>query len=186
MPVVTVGDTSIGQSAAINFYLASELGLLGSSNLEAAQIISIQEHLKELIQAFRSLLPPNGTPTEEILDTWFTGGSTDITGTADGSGRSTRYLPWFAGRIEQTLGSEGFAVGNKLSLADILLYNLFAETLKDEEAGSVPQWRREPFGSKARMDAVLATCPKISASIAAVASNENFQKWLSIRGTQNF
>ncbi|RYY86126.1 hypothetical protein EON63_06250 [archaeon] len=39
MPVLEVGGESVGQSAAINFYLASELGLMGSSNLEAAHII---------------------------------------------------------------------------------------------------------------------------------------------------
>jgi hypothetical protein len=48
MPAIQVGESSIGQSAAVNFYVASENGLLGSSNLEAAQIIAIAEHIKEM------------------------------------------------------------------------------------------------------------------------------------------
>ena len=40
MPLLTVGDQSVGQSAAINFYIASENGFLGNNNMEAAQIIA--------------------------------------------------------------------------------------------------------------------------------------------------
>merc|ERR1712032_1738829 len=40
MPVLTVDDSvHIGQSMAINYYIATELGMMGSSNEEAAQII---------------------------------------------------------------------------------------------------------------------------------------------------
>eukprot|EP01032_Pedospumella_encystans_P029749 gene29749-33585_t len=41
MPVATIGDHSIGQSSAINAYFASEFGLMGSNNIEAAHIVSI-------------------------------------------------------------------------------------------------------------------------------------------------
>ena len=47
-----------------------------------------------------------------------------------GAGRSARFLQWFLGRIEAVLGNNGFAVGDKLSLADVLIYNSFAEYLK--------------------------------------------------------
>ncbi len=41
-----------------------------------------------------------------------------------------RFGQWWIGRIEASLTGSGFAVGDKLSLADILLYNTFAEELK--------------------------------------------------------
>mmetsp|Transcript_30404 Transcript_30404/g.41639 ORF Transcript_30404/g.41639 Transcript_30404/m.41639 type:complete len:236 (+) Transcript_30404:54-761(+) len=186
MPLLSVGDQSVGQSAAINFYLATELGLMGSSTIEAAQILSISEHLKEMMTAFRTLVPYGQEPTEEALEKWFSSGATDRTGPADGAARSTRYLMWWMGRIEETLGSSGFAVGTKLSLADVLIYETFSEVLKDEEAGSLPQYRRESFCSKAKTDALLAKYPKLQASSAAVAANANLQKWLSIRGPQMF
>lgn len=186
MPVISIGEETIGQSAAINFYIAIENGLMGSSNLEAAQIISISEHLKELMTAFRALVPYGQEPSAESLDKWFDGGATDTSGPAVGADRSNRFLSWFMGRMEATLGSEGFAVGNKLSLADVLIYETFAEFLKDEEAGDLPQFRRESFCSKARTDLALSKHPKLKACCEAVASNANIKKWLDMRGVQSF
>jgi len=130
MPIVTVGDTSIGQSAAINYYIATECGLMGKSSLEAAQIISISEHLKEMSTVYRTIVPWGGEPSKEALDKWFDEGATDVTGNANGAARSTRYLTWWMGRIETVLANSGFAVGDSLSLADVLIYNAFAEYLK--------------------------------------------------------
>lgn len=187
MPVLEIDETtSVGQSAAINYYVASENGLMGANNYEAATIISIYEHLKEVMTTWRTLVPYGTEPSTESLDKWFNEGATDSTGPADGSVRATRFLTWYMGRIEQVLGEKGFAVGDKLSLADVLLYNAFGEYLKDEEAGELPAFKREAFGSKARTDAILAKHPKILASVQAVANNANIQKWLSIRGVQGF
>lgn len=187
MPLAQVGDDCIGQSAAINHYFAAENGLLGTSNLEAAQIIAISEHLKEMMTAFRGLVEWGQVPTEEAANKWFDQGATDVTGPAVGADRSTRFLTWWMGRIEATLGSNGVAVGSKLSLADVLLYYTFADVLRDEEcAADFPKHRREPFCDKARTDAALAKHPKIKACCDAVAANANFQKWLAIRGVQSF
>ena len=58
LPLLKVeGKGSIGQSLAIWFYVASELGFLGSNTFEAAQIISVAETIKETNDAFRKLLP---------------------------------------------------------------------------------------------------------------------------------
>jgi glutathione S-transferase len=186
MPVADAGGTGIGQSVAINFYVASECGLFGSSPLEGALILAVQEHLKECMSSFRAICPYGTTPTEEDLAKWFDSGATDAEGPADGANRPNRFLKWYLGRIEATLG-EQFAVGGALSLADVLIYNAFAETLKPEERGEgFAEWRAEPYCSGAKMAAALAQCPKISASIAAVAANENVQKWLAMRGVQGF
>jgi len=187
MPLLEVGEHSIGQSAAINFFIASENGLMGSNHLEAAQIISIAEHLKEMNTAYRALVPWGVEPTEAQLDTWFNSGATDVSGTADRAGQPTRYLTWWMGRIEKTLASTGFAVGDKLSLADVLLYNCFGEHLKDSEAKEgFSASRRVPFASMERTAAALAAHPRIKASVEAVANNANHQKWLAMRGVQDF
>ena len=109
MPVMNVGDETIGQSLSIYYYIASENGLMGSSVLEAAKILSIFEHLKEMLASFRTLVPYGEEPTDEAANTWFESGSMDVLGTADSLKRDTRYLHWYMGRIEQTLGTEGFA-----------------------------------------------------------------------------
>lgn len=187
MPVMKIGDESIGQSSAINFYLASEANLMGASLLEAAKIISIEESLKDMNNSFRSLVPYGVQPTEEIWDQWFTGGATDYTGPASRDGQSTRYAHWYFHRIENMLGSNGYAVGNQITLADLLIYNSFAEELKENEATSeVAAWRFGPFGNKRRTEELLERFPKIQRSISQVKQNENIQKWFAMRGIQHF
>jgi glutathione S-transferase len=187
MPIVSIGEESFGQSGAINFVVASECGLMGSSTFEAGHILSLAEHLKELVQAYTKLVPWGTEPSAETLDLWFDQGAKDVSGPADRDGASSRYLTWWAGRIEAVLGSGGFAVGDKLSLADVLLFYIFHETLADEHAApDFPQFRKEPFGSKARTDAMLAAHPRIRASCEAVAAHENIQKWRAERGVQGF
>ena len=163
---------------------------MGSNNWEAAQIISIQEHLKEMLTAFRTLAaltPWGAAPSAESIDKWFDEGATDVSGPADRSGYSTRYLTWWMGRIEAALGDKGFAVGDKLSLADVLIYNLFGDYLKPEEApAELPEYKRYPFTDKERTDAALAKHSKIKASVDAVANHLGMQKWLEIRGVQSF
>lgn len=188
MPVLeTATGGSIGQSAAINFYLASELGLMGSTAFEAAQIIGISEHLSEMAAAYRALVPYGTEPSEEQTRSWFEGGAMDVEGPADASQRSTRYLRWWMGRVEAVLGGGGFAVGNTLTLADVLLYNAFSEHLSaSHTAEDTPEWRRHPFGSGERMEQARAAHPKIRAICDSVAANENVQQWLSTRGLQRF
>ena len=47
---------------------------------------------------------------------------------------TSRHFKWFAGRIEYRIGAGGFAVGGTRTLADMLIYNMFAEVLQDFEA----------------------------------------------------
>ena len=124
-------------------------------------------------------------------------------------GRGNRQLHWFMGRLENLIpGESGFAVGNKLSLADVLIYNAFAEHLEDAQASeAVKPFGKGPYTDKVfyffyfffiffffcdlpflqkRTAEELAKNPKLKAIVDNVAGNANFQKWLSIRGVQNF
>lgn len=187
MPILNVDGTGVGQSVAINYYLAAKFGFMGNNELEGAQILAISEHIKEMNVAFAKVVPPYTEPTDEQLDTWYNTGAEDVKGTADMMKRPERQLKWWAGRIEANVGEGGFAVGSKLSLADVLLYNVFMETLKEEECQpGVPAFRKGPFaGSTTRMEAALANYPKIKACCENVQKQPNMQKWLSTRGKQN-
>lgn len=186
LPVLSVSDTlHIGQSTAINFYIASTNGLMGADVVEAARIISLQEHIRDLNASWTGLVAYGAAPTEEQLNEWFEGGPTDAEGVS-GSDRARR-LTWYLGRIEATLDSAGFAVGSSISLGDVLLYNRFGEYLKKEDAPEgFPDFRREAFGSKERTDAAVAKFPKIAASVAAVAGHLNIKRYLAVRGPQGF
>jgi len=188
MPVLAVGEDSVGQSAAINYYVATELGFMGNNSLEAAQIISFQEHIRELLQAFRGVVPYGVEPTAEALDKWFDQGASDrAPAVADRGTSSERWLKWFLGRMDDNIAEGGFAVGGATSLADFLLYNALAETLPNEQAKEGVTWyRKEPFGSKERTDKAVAQFPKIKAILDRVAAQPGLVEYLGKRGEQEF
>jgi len=184
LPVIAIGDKSLGQTVAINYYFAAEYGMMGKDHFEAAQIIAISEHLRELHASFHTLNPLATQPDPEAMHKWFDGGAKDTTGLAVQDTQNARYLTWYMGRIERVVGPHGFAVGDKLSLADVLLYNSFAETetLRDEELVEGPGcWRRGPMGDQERMEIALAKHPRIKACCNTVANNKNIQKWLHMK-----
>ena len=49
------------------------------------------------------------------------------------------------GRLEGIVGDAGIAVGSSISLADVLIYNTFAERLTEAEAPDKEAWQRAPF-----------------------------------------
>jgi len=90
------------------------------------------------------------------------------------------------GRIEASLtGVNGFAVGWKISLADILMYNTFMEHLEESES-TQPEDKRYPFNSKSRMEEALAKYPKIAASCNKVKEHAGAALYLKNRGAQGF
>ncbi len=185
MPTLDVsGHGAVGQSLAQYFFVASTCGFAGSSAFEAAKCLELAEHLKELKTEWSKLVPYGTSPTPEQLDTWFNAGGNDTSGPAGSQG--SRYMTWYMGRIEASLtGTDGFAVGSKLSLADILMYNTFAEHLEESES-SQPEDKRYPFQSKALSEGALSKYPKISASCNKVKEHAGVQQYLKTRGPQGF
>jgi len=185
MPVLSCDLGDIGQSAAINFFVASECGLMGSNTFETAQIISFAEHLKELSDSYRKLVPYGTEPSEENVTKFFDSNeATDFTGPSDMGKRNERFLKWYLGRLSVIVG-EGFAVGGKLSLADVQIFCMFGDNLSAAEC-DLPAHRIECFGSKARTDAALAEFPKIKAIVENVANHDKVKHWLATRGKQGF
>lgn len=186
LPLLQVDNESIGQSVAINYYLASQLDFLGDTPLEAAHILEFQEHLKEMKAAYFQVCPYGSEPTQAQLDLWFNGGAEDQSPEpADMNSRDNRMMRWWCGRLEYLVG-RNFVIGNRFSLADILLYCTFGDYLKENEAIDVPVYRRYPFGSKARTDNILKEFPKLSNICCNFANNEKVQSWLDSRGKQRF
>ena len=187
-PVCETPQGCIGQSSAINYYVANLNGLMGGSAFETASIISFEEHLQELMTAFRGLVPYGTEPTAEALDKFFDlNEAVDFSGVADMSKRSSRFLLWFMGRLENLLDASGYCVGGKISLADVLVFSSFGDSLAaDETLSELPAHRRESFASKERVDSALAKHPKIKAVVDNVRDNEGVKKWLAMRGKQGF
>ena len=93
MPVLTTGGVSVGQSGAVNYYIAATHGFLGDgSPLEGALVMQTMEHLRELKDAFRKCMPYGTEPTKEGLEKFFDTPAGDVAGVADGAPRVLRHL----------------------------------------------------------------------------------------------
>lgn len=189
LPILGVGNENIGQSAAIDFYLATTLGFLGDSALQGAQIMCVVENVRECMRAFRQVLPYGKEPTEEALTAWFdTNEATDLSGPAVGKLRSKRACQWYMGRLEKLVGAHSkFAVGTKLSLADVVIFRAFAETMREDKAPKgFAAYRRFPFGDERRSKVALNAHPRLKAICEAVAGHPNVMKWYEMQGPQRF
>lgn len=186
LPVAEIDGVAVGQSAAINHAVAAACGLLGASPLDAAQIIAVCEHVKELVAAYRGFVPYGTEPTAAGNTAFFEDAALDTSGVAAYETRAARGLRWHLGRLERVLG-DGCAVGGRLSLADVVLFSALGDTLAaDRTKEPLPAWKREPFGDAARTAATLAAFPRVAKCVAAVAEHEKVKAWLAARPLYGF
>lgn len=185
--IQTSQGVSIGQSSAINYYIASICGLLGKSAAETALVLSFCAHVQELQESWSRLVPFGNAPTERNFKFFFEGDDArDVSGPADGQTISQRYALWYCGRIEGLIGPRGYAVGSQFTLADIIVYNAFGDVLSAAENPGVPPHIREPFGSLSRTEQLLHKHPKLERIVLNVRSHPSIQLWIQQRGPQDF
>eukprot|EP00607_Mallomonas_marina_P008005 CAMPEP_0182417362 /NCGR_PEP_ID=MMETSP1167-20130531/1812_1 /TAXON_ID=2988 /ORGANISM="Mallomonas Sp, Strain CCMP3275" /LENGTH=220 /DNA_ID=CAMNT_0024590857 /DNA_START=90 /DNA_END=752 /DNA_ORIENTATION=+ len=132
------GTINIGQGPAIQRYVAKKLGFNGDSDEEAAMIDMICEHIRDIKQKYNDFKVGKTGDELNAAKTEFV---------------TVEYPKWMA-KVEVCLGSSGFAVGTKLSLADIIIHSTTLEFFDDKEAAL----------------AAIATCPKLRASVDAVSA----------------
>ena len=168
-PILTVeqqdGSTvTIGQSKAIERYLARRLGFMGASEIEAAQIDCIAEHCRDVKYAqMRKRFSPfirdrSDQEKEHDRKEWF---ESDM----------PAMLKNLEAAIRETSKAKGFAVGDSISLADLSIFCM----LKD--------------GFPAYQEATLAAtkdCPVLLEIIDAVEQNPRISAWLKSRPETSF
>lgn len=145
------GEVTIGQSKSIERFVARQ-GFMGSNDLEAAQIDMITEHCRDIKQKYNDCKVGKKGEAMEAAKAQFVG---------------TTLATWFA-KLEKTLPGEEYAVGNKLSLADIVIFSL----VKDYFDDLTGVW------------AATSECPKIRASCEA--ATKAVQHWLDARPVTKF
>lgn len=185
VPLIRHNGVDIGQSGAIQRYIAKITGALGANDLEAAQIEAIDETVKEIKGAYFGLSGGYPGPHKEedekkrgeLLDLWFN------TAAEEGlPAKDKRQLRWWLSKVEANVGADGFAVGAKLSLADAVIYN----TLAEFDAAADDSDASGSFGNKARTDKIVADFPKIAKIIATFGAAPGVAKWHATRGKQGF
>ena len=156
VPVLYVGDDrdSIGDSKAIERYLAGKFDLAGGSELERAQIDGLVEHTQDLKEKYK-------TAKKE----------------ADGKGLSEFYsgvFREFAEKIEARVasidGDGSPLVGPTWTIADVKFYVFFVEFFSDQD----------------EVQAALAGCPRILASIAGLREHPRVKPYLAARKSTPF
>jgi hypothetical protein len=131
-------NVTIGQSKAIERFVSKKLGLFGSNDNEAALIDMIGEHVRDIKQKYNDAKAGKKGEELDAARTKFIGEELAV---------------WF-GKLEKTLsGTNGFAVGDKISYADVVIHSLVKDYF-DDLAGAA---------------AAAATAPRVAASAESVS-----------------
>ena len=141
----------IGQSSAIERYIAHKCGLMGSNEEEAAIIECTVDHVNDIKGAFRKVrdMPDGDSKTEELKAFYST------------------HLPTWLGKLEKSLlysQANDCSVGNQLTYSDVAIWHLCNE-----------------FFKYADIESAVRANPKIEAISRKVASHPQVKKWLAER-----
>ena len=148
VPFLEVDGVTIPQSKAIERYLATRGNMMGDSPLEYARIDSICECIRDFKDAYQKVR--NDKDKETATNTWF-----------------NETLPEKLSLLDNILGKEDnmFSVGNRLSLADVIIYSFIAQFFDDKE----------------RSLSATDNTNVMRNIVNNVSNNVNVVKWLSIR-----
>lgn len=117
VPFLVVKDsveTTLCQSKAIERYLARRFGFMGGNDLEAAQIDSLCECIRDFKDAYQPVRKMENK--EEAMQKWF--GETLVGKLSD---------------FEKLIGDSGYAIGSSLTLADFVIYSFLVDFFDDKE-----------------------------------------------------
>ena len=151
VPFLEVGGVVIPQSKSIERYLGNRFGMMGSSDLESARIDALCECVRDFKELYQKVRVADDR--DKAMTEWFT-----VT------------LVERLTLLDVLLGSDGFSVGEKTSLSDIVLYSFITTFFDNAEAS---------------MNATLAT-PNLRKIIDRVHQLPEMVKWLDERPKTDF
>ena len=151
VPYLEVDGTIIPQSKSIERYLARRFSMMGENELEALRIDSICECIRDFKDAYQSVRKADNK--EQAMNEWF-----------------TNTLVEKLGLLENIVDGEGYSVGKKLSLYDVVMFAFITQFFDNKEAS---------------MNATLAT-PKIRSVVENVATVPQIVSWLEKRPVTGF
>lgn len=165
LPYLEVDGQKIGQSKAIERYLARKFGLLGENDVDAAIIDQICESVVDFRDAFSKARTVQGDAEKAAaMEKWFT---TD--------------MPEKMKLLEKSLppsGSGPFLMGSKVSLADVVLYQFCAAPGNNFDNQFVK--------NATQAQASFQDCPRIVKAMKAVAAIPELQVYMAARPERPF
>lgn len=160
LPFLEVEGEVISQSKAIERFLATKFDMMGSTPLEAAKIDSLCEWVRDFKDMYQKVRAAPVDEKEEAKTKFF-GETLQERLTA-----FNKIVAVSASNEESVFNFTGseqlYAVGNKLSLADIVIYAFLVEFFDDKEMAQKS----------------YEMCDKLKAIVNTVSSLEGVKKWL--------
>ncbi|KAH9495855.1 Glutathione S-transferase 1 [Bulinus truncatus] len=149
LPVLEIDGKQKAQSIALAAYLAREFGLYGKSNLDALAIDTVVQLGEDLIQSYaRSFRESDPVKKEEIIKEV----KTDV---------GPKFLGFFEKLLQES--GTGFFVGDSITLADIVLFDIATGFLKSTVEDSIDKF------------------PLVKKLLETVGENERIKKYVSER-----
>ena len=152
VPFLRVDGEIIPQSKAIERYLARRFGLMGNDELEAAKIDGICEYVRDFKTEYQKTRALKDDERVQGMTKWF-----------------TETLPERLKALDFIVGRE-WAVGDKMSLADVVLYSFGTQFFDDVE----------------RTKEAFHKTEKIWKLVAQIEELPQIQSWLKRRPETDF
>tara|TARA_B100000686_G_C16709701_1_gene928376 strand:- start:211 stop:882 length:672 start_codon:yes stop_codon:yes gene_type:complete len=154
VPFLTLEDsTIIPQSKTIERFLARRFHLMGEDDVQNSKIDSICECVRDFKEMYQKVRFLPESEKEEGMKEWFTVTLVDK-----------------LKLLENLLGDDGYSVGGKLSLSDIVLFTFITQFFDNHEAS---------------YNATLAT-PKLRSIVNRVGVDEAVVEWFEKRPKTDF
>ena len=163
LPFLEVDGEVISQSKAIERFLAVKFDMMGSTSLEAAKIDSLCEWVRDFKDMYQKVRTAPVDEKEEAKTKFF---SETLPERLVAFNKIIAISASNEESVFNFTGSEQlYAVGNKLSLADIVIYAFLVEFFDDKE-----------LAQKA-----YVSCDKLKAVVNTVSNIEGIKNWLETR-----
>ncbi len=157
VPFLNIGEAVISQSKAIERYLARKFSLMGSSEEEAALIDSYCEYIRDFKNVYHCAKRKENR--DESMDTWF-------------NKTLPEKLKTFNDLITRNndfqnldTGDKEYAVGNKISLIDIVIFTFLTEFFDNTEA----------------VNKAYLNCDMLQKIVKNINENDDVKAWISSR-----
>eukprot|EP00420_Gonyaulax_spinifera_P017840 CAMPEP_0197911574 /NCGR_PEP_ID=MMETSP1439-20131203/73079_1 /TAXON_ID=66791 /ORGANISM="Gonyaulax spinifera, Strain CCMP409" /LENGTH=233 /DNA_ID=CAMNT_0043533309 /DNA_START=50 /DNA_END=751 /DNA_ORIENTATION=+ len=159
VPYLEVDGVKIGQSKAIERFLAGEFGMLGASPMEAGLIDMLCETIRDCKDAYqKAKSTKDEDEKKKALEKWF-----------------AEDMPGHLKTAEKSLpaGKGPWLVGSKVSLADVAWFSFVAAP-------------NGYFDNSEGAKAAYQDCPRIKAAVEAVAKIPQLTDWIAERPDSPF
>mmetsp|Transcript_17368 Transcript_17368/g.36268 ORF Transcript_17368/g.36268 Transcript_17368/m.36268 type:complete len:247 (-) Transcript_17368:182-922(-) len=151
VPILEYKGVKVGQSKAIERFVAKQVGMMGSGEIEELQVDALCCCVTDIKDAYKAAKEKGKDDKEAAMKVWF--------GEA---------LPEWLAKVEKTLPAAPgqWLVGSKMSLADVALYYFLLDPkgfFDDTEAAAK----------------ALAGAPRLNAACQAVLADAGISEWVN-------